>query len=81
MNEKEIRELIIQLRKQFKAKFKNKSDEEIDQMILDMFFKAYCEDELSREDLTTFTELMGYEVKEDILDEIENEKKKIKGGK
>ena len=75
MNEKQIRELIDQLKKQFKAKYSNKSDEEIEQMILDVFFQAYCEDKMSREDLTTLTEFMGYEVKGEILDEIEKEKK------
>lgn len=75
MNEKEIKQLIKQLRNQFRAKFKDKSEEEIDGMILDMFFKAFCEDKMSREDLTVLTEVMGYEAKKEILDEIEKEKK------
>ena len=52
MNEKQIRELIAQLRQQFKARNRDKSDEEIDKMILDVFFKAYCEDKMDRADLT-----------------------------
>ena len=74
MNEKQIRELITQLRQQFKAKNRDKSDEEIDKMILDVFFKAYCEDKMDREDLTTLTEVLGYQVNDEILDEIEREK-------
>ena len=75
MNEKQIRELIAQLRQQFKARNRDKSDEEIDKMILDVFFKAYCEDKMDREDLTTLTEVLGYQVNDEILDEIEREKK------
>lgn len=75
MNEKQIRELIAQLRQQFKARNRDKSDEEIDRMILDVFFKAYCEDKMDREDLTTLTEVLGYQVNDEILDEIEREKK------
>ena len=74
MNEKQIRELIAQLRQQFKAKYRSKSDEEIDKMILDVFFKAYCEDKMDRENLTTLTEVLGYQVNDEILDEIEREK-------
>ena len=75
MNEKQIRELIAQLRQQFKARNRDKSDEEIDKMILDVFFKAYCEDKMDREDLTTLTEVLGYQVNDEILNEIEREKK------
>lgn len=75
MNEKQIRELIAQLRQQFKARNRDKSDEEIDKMILDVFFKAYCEDKMDRADLTTLTEVLGYQVNDEILDEIEREKK------
>ena len=74
MNEKQIRELIAQLRQQFKARNRDKSDEEIDKMILDVFFKAYCEDKMDREDLTTLTEVLGYQVNDEILDEIERER-------
>lgn len=78
MNDKEIRTLIKQLRQQFKAANKKKSDEEIDKMILDMFFKAFCDDKLIRSDLETLTNAMGYEVNDDILDEVEKEKAKRK---
>ena len=75
MNERQIKELIAQLRQQFKVRNRDKSDEEIDKMILDVFFKAYCEDKMDREDLTTLTEVLGYQVNDEILGEIEREKK------
>lgn len=75
MNEKEIETLITQMRQQFKKHFPKKSDLEIDKMILDVFFKAFCEDKMSREDLTTLTNFMGFETNEEILDEVEKEKK------
>lgn len=78
MNEKEIQQLIKQMRQQFGSIKKGSSEEEIDQMILDVFFRGYCEDKMSREDLTTLTSALGYEVKDDILDQIEKEKKEGK---
>ena len=75
MNEQEIRQFIKQLRDQFSAKFKGESEEEIDKRILDMFFEVFCDDKMSRGDLTVLAELMGYEVKEEILDEVEKEKR------
>lgn len=78
MNEKEIQQLIKQMRQQFGSIKKGSSEEEIDQMILDVFFRGYCEDKMSREDLTTLTSALGYEVKDEILDQIEKEKKEGK---
>ena len=78
MNEKEIQQLIKQMRQQFGSIKKGSSEEEIDQMILDVFFRGYCEDKISREDLTTLTSALGYEVKDEILDQIEKEKKEGK---
>lgn len=75
MNEKEIKTLIKQLKQQFKKQYPNKSDEEVEKMILDVFFQAYCEDKMNREDLTTLTMVMGYSVNDDVLDQIEKEKK------
>ena len=77
MNEKQIEMLIKQLRQQLKSKHKTKTDDEIDKMILDMFFGAFIDDKISREDLCALTIALGYEPREDILDEIEKEK----GGK
>ena len=78
MNEKQINAMLKQLRAQFKKQNPGKSAEQIDEMILDLFFKMYCYDKMDRHDLTTLTEAMGYEVKDDVLDEIEKEKE---GGK
>ena len=78
MNHREIMQLIKQMREQFKRSCPSKSDEEIDKMILDVFFKAYCEDKMDREDLTTLTNALGYGINKEILDEIEREKR---GGK
>ena len=75
MNEQQIRATIKQLQQQLGKKYKAKTEEEINEMILDMFFQAFCEDHISREDLTAFTEIMGYRVNDDILDEIEKQKK------
>ena len=78
MNEQEIRNLIRDLRAQFKKAYKGKSEDDIDHMILDMFFKSYCDDKICREDLETLTIAMGYEPVKKVLDEIERQKK---GGK
>ena len=74
MNEKEIEQLIKQLKTQFKQRNKHSSEEEIEHCILDLFFQMYCENKMDRADLTTLTEFMGYEVDNEILDQIEKEK-------
>ena len=76
MNAKEIEQLIKDLKRQFKKGYPNKSDEEIEHMILDVFFQAFCEDKMDRRDLTTLTNALGYDVKDEILDQVEEEKKK-----
>lgn len=76
MNKKEIEQLIKDLKCQFKKRYPNKSDEEIEHMILDVFFQAFCEDKMDRRDLTTLTNALGYDVKDEILDQVEEEKKK-----
>lgn len=78
MDEKQIKLLIKDFRLSFKKRYPNSTDEEIDHMILDVFFQAYCEDKMDRHDLTVLTDFLGYEVVDDVLDEIEKEKK---GGK
>ena len=75
MNEKQIRLMLKNLKAYYKKHNPNKTETEIEEMILDLFFKMYCEDKMDREDLTTLTEVMGYQVKDDVLDEIEKEKK------
>ena len=78
MNEKEIYALIDQLRQQFRKINKNASEEEIDKMILDVFFQAYVEDEMDRDDLRTLTNALGYETNEDVLDQVDADKRNRK---
>ena len=62
MNDEEIRSTIEQMKAQIKAKPENKekSDDEIEEMMLDAFFKSYTEGEMSKEDLLGIAEAMGY---------------------
>ena len=76
MNEEQIMQLIAQMKKQFKAAYSSKTDEEIEHMILDVFFETYATGKMNREDLTTLTNAMGYEVKDDVLDEYEGKVRK-----
>lgn len=78
MNNKEIIQLIKNLREEFKKGFPKKSDEERDNMILDVFFEAFCRNEIDRQDLTTLTIAMGHEVNNEVLDQLENEMKGVK---
>lgn len=63
MNDEEIRSTIEQIKAQVKAnpENKDKSDDEIDELILDSFFKSYTEGEMTKEDLLGLAEAMGYE--------------------
>ena len=63
MNDEELRATIEEIKAQVKAKPENaeKSEDEIDEMILDAFFKAYTEGEMSKEDLMGIAQAMGYE--------------------
>ena len=79
MNKKEILQLISDLRTQFKKAYPKKTDEEIDKMILDVFFEAYVSDTMDRHDLTILTNALGYGVNEEVLDQIEIDKKEGKG--
>jgi len=67
MNDEEIRKTIEEVKAQVKAKPENqeKSEDEIDEMILDGFFKAYTEGKMSKEDLEAIAGTMGYEFTED----------------
>ena len=78
MKEKEIVKMLKELREHFKKKRPNSTEEEIEHMMLDLFFRMYCEDKMDRDDLTTLTKMLGYEVKDDVLNEIEKEKKERK---
>lgn len=67
MNDEEIRSTLEQIKAQVKAKpeNQNKSDDEIDQMILEAFYKAYTEGQMTKEDLGGLAQAMGYEFTEE----------------
>ena len=75
MDEKEITKTIKKLKQHYKTKYPEMSKEEIDREVLDVFFQAFCQGKLDRNDLTTLTNAMGYMVKDEILDQIEKEMK------
>ena len=74
MNNEEIMQLISDLRKHFKAKHKNASEEEIDKMILDMFFQMFVDGKMDKDDLVTLTLAMGYEPTEEFLNDPHHKK-------
>ena len=84
LNKKDA-EFLENTKKQFKEKYPDKTDEEIEHMLLHMLFQAYCEDVIDRHALTVLTEGLGYEVIDEVLDKVEKEKKQrqyyAKGGK
>ena len=67
MTKEEISSTIEQVKAQIKAKpeYKDKTDNEIDEAILDNFFKDYTDGKLSKEDLGAIADAMGYEFTED----------------
>lgn len=67
MNDEELRSTLEQIKAQVKAKPENqdKSDDEIDGMILESFYKAYTEGKMTKEDLGGLAEAMGYEFTEE----------------
>ena len=71
-------EFLENTKKQYKEQFPNKTDEEIEHMVLDMLFHAYCEDVIDRHALTVLIEGLGYEVVDEVLDKVEKEKKEGK---
>lgn len=76
MNEREIKKLIMDLKDQFTRGCPNKTKEEIEEMVLDVFFQAFLEDKMDRDDLRTLTNAMGYDLNEKIIDQVEEDKKK-----
>lgn len=77
MNEQEIKLTLSQLKEQFSLRYPEKNEEEIEEMILHMFFDAYVSGKMCREDLETLTIMLGYDVKKDVLDEVERQ---LQGG-
>ena len=71
MNDKELRETLKAIKAQVKAKPENKgkSDEEIDRILLDGFFQAFCDGKMSRNDLAAITQALGYEVSEEFMND------------
>ena len=67
MNDEELRSTIEEVKAQVKAKPENKdkTEDEIDEIVLDGFFKAYTEGEMSKEDLGAIAQAMGYELSEE----------------
>lgn len=74
MNDEEIRSTIEQMKAQLKAKPENaeKSEDEIDEIMLNGFLKAVSEGEMSKEDLITLAEAMGYEPTEEFKNDSED---------
>lgn len=67
---------INEIRRQLKAKKENKekSDDEIDRIILDGFLKAFDEGEIDKESFLGIMDLMGYEPTKEFLEAISEEK-------
>ena len=67
MNPEEIRSTLEQIKAQVKAKPENaeKSEDEIDEMILEAFYKAYTDGKMTKEDLGGLAEALGYEFTEE----------------
>ena len=69
MENEEIRSTIEQIKAQVKAKPENKdkTDDEIDALILDALLKAYNDGKMEKDDLLGIAEAMGYEPTEEFL--------------
>ncbi len=69
----EIRSTLEQIKAQLKAKPENKdkSDDEIDEMMLDGFLKAFDNGEMEKDDLFGIMDLMGYEPTKEFEAEVE----------
>ena len=74
MEHEEAEKVLKQIKQRLKEKFKDKTEEEIEQMMLDSFFEGYCNHQMTRSDLVGLAGIMGYEVKDEILDQVEKER-------
>lgn len=79
ISDKQIQVLLKQMRETYHRSSPEKTEEEIDKTILHGFFLSFCNDSISREDLTKITTEMGYVVKDDVLDQVEEDKAERKG--
>lgn len=73
MNDEELRMNVEEIKAQVKAKPENKdkSDDEIDEILLEGYFKAYTDGKLSKDDLENIIGSMGYEFTEEFKNEPE----------
>ena len=71
MNEEELIETLKQIKEAVWAKPENKdkTEDQIDEIILDGFFARYCEGKMSKDDLLAITYAMGYEPTEELLND------------
>ncbi len=69
-------QVVRNLKKEMRIRFPANTEKEFNETILDMFFNAFCNDSISREDLTAITNELGYDVIEEVLDEVEMKKRK-----
>ena len=74
LTNEQIKALTKEMRQTFGRSCRGKTEKEIDELILHAFFVSLCEDNISREDLTKLTKEMGYEVNDDVLDQVEKDK-------
>lgn len=75
MNQKELKKTLNEIKGAIKKNKPNLSEKEINKTLLDNFFRSYCDDEITRDDLEAVTIALGYEINEEVLDEIEKEKR------
>ena len=76
MNKEQIFQLINQLKTQFKKGYPNKTDDEIDEMVLDVFLETYYEDKCDKHDLIILAGALGYTLHMDLVDEAKRERKR-----
>ena len=71
MDEEELLQTLNEIKAQIRAKPENrgKSEEEIDGILLDGFFKAFCDGKMSKADLEAITEALGYEFTEEFAND------------
>lgn len=74
MDNEELTSTIEEVKAQLKAKPENaeKSDDEIDEIMLDGFFKATTEGKMSLDDLEAIMGVLGYEFEDGIKDELQS---------
>lgn len=64
MTVKELKQILINTKKQIKERCPDKSDEVIEKAMLNTFLEAYKEGRLGKEDIICVASIMGYDVDE-----------------